>query len=596
MEDVKGSFQLVTVKTKKLHPMTITDDFVTLFAFHHAEMEKVIREKGKKPVVAPVIERYPIIIIWDGKQISYHKATYGEEIKIGKSEYKIDRSVDDIYKFLPSEKFVTELVHPGFHDTIKKFKPDDFFEAVLKYYKYYFYMESDMMYRIVALFAINQCVFDAYDSTPYLFIRSPLEECGKSNLGKSIQQMWNGIISTNLKSHHIFRIVHGCNPTFVFDESKRWDTRGKVDERIADMLAVINCGYQRDVPVIRFKEKGGQFGNMMAEFFDTYSPKVIITTQDGIPRDTKSRCVEIQMQRAPKGGKDYADRWGRKNPKTNKSERLERLEKIRDMAAIFRLKYGMEIKDYAEKPKWREELDHTGAFKELRNRQLEIFKPLVILCMKYKPDWTDLVAKYVHEFTKMRERVTHSRENTVLYALRKMWQLIEKGNYWMDDGEEDGGTQIEFEETEADGIVFWVSAKNIRFIIENHGIGTIEEFGTKYVESTIGRIFSEFGFVGTKRTNKGNLRMIKTSRLAERCLTYLGIRLSENYELSQEERIALLTKILTLQREIDYEDLLEEVNGSIEDDDLLADLKHMRTKGLIITSGKDGKGKILWGA
>ena len=101
----------------------------------------------------------------------------------------------------------------------------------------------------------------------------------------------------------------------------------------------------------------------------------------------------------------------------------------------------------------------------------------------------------------MRERTTHSPENTVLYALRKMWQLIDEGNgLWLSLGEDDTGTQIDFEETEADGQIFRVSAKMIRHIIEEHGIGTIEEFGTRYVESTIGRILSEFGFVGAKRT------------------------------------------------------------------------------------------------
>ena len=587
---VDKTFQLVDVKTKKLHPMTIADDFVTLFAFHHAQVERVL--KGKKGT-AKFTERFPIIIIWDGKNISYYKAEHGDKIKIGKHEYKIDRAVDDIYKFLPSESFVTQLVEPGFHEKIKKFDPDDFFEAVFKYFEYYFYMEAAMLYKMVALFSINQCVFDAYDSTPYLFIRSPLEECGKTNLGKSIQQMWNGIMSTNLKAHHIFRLVHGCSPTFVFDESKGWSKRVHRDERIQDMMSVINSGYQRGVPIIRFRETGGQFGNMKAEFFQTYSPKVIIATQLSIPKDTQSRCVEVQMQRAPKGDEhpDYADRWGRKKPGSKKLERLQQLEDIREMSAIFRLKYGQEIKDYAENPKWREELDHTGAFKELRNRQLEIFKPLIILCLKYKPEWTDLVSKYIHEFIEMRERTTHSPENTVLYALRKLWQLVdeESGTYWLDDEQ-----QVSFDDTEADGQVMWVSAKMIRFVIENHGIGAIEEFGSKHVESNIGRIFSEFGFVGTKRTKHGNLRMIKTSKLADRCLNYIGIRLSEDYELSQQERIDLLQRIIRTEGEIDYDELLDLVNGKMTEEELLAALRHLRKQGTISTSSTEGKGRIMW--
>ena len=274
--------------------------------------------------------------------------------------------------------------------------------------------------KIIALFSINQSVFDAYDSTPFLFIRSPLESCGKSNLGKSIQQMWNGILSTNIDAHHVFRLVHGCSPTFIIDENQDLDQRRKKDDRIKNLMSVINSGYQRGVGVIRFRERSGQFGNMIAETFDTYGPKVIIATKGRIPRDTQSRCVEIMMQRAPRGSEypDYAARWDEANPRTEVPYRIEKLEKIREMMAIFRLKYGAEIKKISGKSRWRDELDHTGAFASLRNRDLEIFKPLIILCLKYKPEWTDLVAKYIREFVEMRAKTEHSEETTAFKRSR----------------------------------------------------------------------------------------------------------------------------------------------------------------------------------
>lgn len=590
---VPGTFRLIKVDTKRLHPMTISDKFVTIVAFHHAEMERFAlkgKEKGKS---VKFMERVPVIIVWDGNEISYFNAMAGEKIKIDGQEYIIDRSVDDIYEFLPKEELVSKIVEPDFKKVIKKFNPDDLFDEVLDFFEYYFFMESKMLHKIISLFALNQCVFDAYDSTPYLLIRSPMESCGKSNLGKAIQQMWNGIISTNIDAHHIFRLVHGCSPTFILDENQDLDQRRKTDDRIKNLMSVINAGYQRGVPVIRFREKSGQFGNMVAEKFYPYGPKVIITTKGKIPRDTRSRCVEIIMQRAPRGSEypDYSARWDEDNPKTDRPYRIEKLEKIREMAVIFRLKYGSEIKKISGKSNWRDELDHTASFVGLRNRDLEIFKPLIILCLKYKPEWTELVAKYIREFVEMRVKVEYSPETTVLYALRKMWQMVEENNGVLNF--EDGG-RIIFEDTEADGQVMWTTAKMIRYVIEQYGVGNIEEFGTKYVESKIGRILSEFGFLGTKRAYGGNLRMIRTSRLAEKCITYLGTRLSGNEDLSQQERMDTLAKKLRNVGEIDFEELFGFFNAKMTEDQLITDLKHLRTNGMIATGSKDGKGKVTW--
>jgi hypothetical protein len=570
----------------------ISNDFVTLFAFHNAECEKAVA-KGKKTEVNKIESRFPIMVVWDGKEFSYFKAEAEDRVTINNHHYRVDRDVDDVFKFLPSEAFIDEILTPGFDKKLMKFDAKELFDDVLKYYEHYFFMESKMLYHIIALFSINQCVFDAYESTPYLYIRSPLEECGKSNLGKSIQQMWNGIISTNLKAHHVFRMIHGCSPTFIFDESKSWDAKSaQNDERMQDMLSVINSGYQRGVPVYRFKDSGKGFGNMKPEAFDSYSPKVIITTQASIPRDTQSRCAEIMMQRAPKGSEsvDYSDRWTRTKKGTNITEREIWLANIRRSAALFRLKYGMEIKALAENENWRTELDHTGAFKDLRNRHLEIFKPLVVLVLKYKPEWADITAKYIREYIAMREKVTYSKEITVLWALRKLYQLVDdnNGEYSMP---EEGN--VCFDSTDAEGKMMWVTATHIRIIIEENGLGTTEEFG-KYPESKIGRILTEFGFVGTTRVGRGNLRKIKVSRLSERCLNYLGVKLADEQELSQQEQMSLIAKIMREKQNLDIDELIELLNGRMTKEQVNATIKTMRTNGVVAASAQGGKGKITW--
>jgi len=588
---VPGSFRLAKPKNKKLHPVTIANDFVTLFGFHHGEVERLkYNNRGKTDGSEKVIIRLPIILIWDGKELTYAKAERSDRMKILGEEYEIDRDVDDVFSYLPSEGCIDELCTPGaIHKIIREFDEKAFFDDVLAFYEHFFFFESKMLYHIVALFSINQCVFDAYNSTPYLYIRSPLEECGKSNLGRAICQMWNGIISTNLEAHHVYRMIHGCSPTFVFDESKSWDAKSKTDVRMQAILSVINSGYQKGLYVYRFKDSGKGFGNMKPEAFESYSPKVIITTQSSIPRDTQSRCAEIMMQRAPLDSA-YSERWNQKDKGSNKTVREIWLERIRKNAAIFRLKHGMEIKQLAEEGNWKQELDHTNVFDKLSNRHLEIFKPLVVLCLKYKPEWSDITAKYIREFIEMRKTVSYSKEMTVLWALRKAYELAEFNGGQHIIGDE---SPIKIEMTETEGEVMWITAKLIGIIIDEHGIGTKEEFG-RYPESTIGRILKEFGFVGTVRTGSGNYRKVKSSRLSERCLNYLGVPLMERGELSQEEKMTMITTTIREAKQIELETLFDVLNGKMTQDQITHCVKELRTNGVVAADGVGGKGVITW--
>ena len=480
---------------------------------------------------------------------------------------------------------------PDFKKKIEKFKEGDLFDEVLKFFQHFFYLESAKLYYLISLFTINQCVFEAYYSTPYLYLRSPLEECGKTRLAKSIAHMWNGIMSTNMEATQVYRMIHGCSPTFVFDESKGWDARSMTEPRIQALMSVLNSGYQRGSKVYRFKDSGGGkgFGHMKPEGFDCYAPKIIVTTQAGIPRDLQSRCLELMMQRAP-SEPDYEARWNEVVKGTNKLVRDVWANKIRQDMILFRLKCAMEIKSYAEHENWRTELDHTDAFKTLRNRFSEIFKPLAILTLKYKPEWTDWLSKYANDFIAMRGQVTYSQEFTVLWALRKAYQLVDgnNGEYPMQDD-----VSIRFEDNEVEGQRMWVSAKHLRIIIEAHNLGSIEEF-SKNPESKIGRILTEFGFVGTTRVTGGNLRLIKTSRLSKRCLTYLGVKLSDDLELTQQEQMTLLAKVLQEHKEIEFDALFDALDGKMTQEQIIHCVKVMRTNGVINATGKDGKGKITW--
>jgi len=250
----------------------------------------------------------------------------------------------------------------------------------------------------------------------------------------------------------------------------------------------------------------------------------------------------------------------------------------------------MEIKQWAENGNWKAELDLASVFEKLANRHLELFKPLAVLTLKYKPEWSEVTAKYVREFIEMRSKVSHSKEMTVLWALRRLYELAENHEGKFDFA---GEGCVSTDETKEEGQLLWVSAKTIGIAIQEYGIGTLEEFG-KYPESTIGRILSEFGFVGTMRVSGGNMRKVKISTLSERCLTYLGTKLMDNYELSHQERQELIARTLREHGNMTLEQLFDSLNGMIEQDRILAIIKQMRTNGIIMSSGQEGQGVITW--
>lgn len=580
-ELIKG-IKPVSLKKKFVQPVDITDDFTSFVCFKHVELDK-IEGAGTKERSVKEIERAPLMLLTNGKKFEWFYCKENQVFDFDDESYIIDRNIDD-KPTLPHEKFIGGLM-VGEHGQriIKSFDAKELFDEVLAYLERYFYLEKPYLYKIITLFVINCWVFDAHESTPYLFIRSPVMGCGKTHLGESICWMCNGrMFSPNAKAHHVFRAVHSTKTILAFDEIKKWTDRAyKMSDEVKDIISLVNAGFQKGGSKVDRIMNAGTTEEKVV-LYDSYAPKIMITTTGSLPGDTASRCIELIIQRAPPKGIDYGERW-------YEPERKARLKKIREMGFLFRMKYGREIFDISRNPHWRDELDIAKTFDGIRNRELEIFRPLVILTLKFKPEWKELVDIYVRKYIEMRNKLQPTPINNILWAMRSLYNEVVNSNW--DAIQDDEYGEVSIEQDEIHGAVFLVPVKAIEVTVEKQT--SLNLFG-KHASSAIGKYLNELGFItGKKRTRMGVVRIVKVSQLEDMIERYLGMGLVDDEGegvLDQAQRVDLIREIMTEKKYakegILYDELLEEIDSRMTEEQMRSALKHLRGIGHIAQIGK----------
>lgn len=568
------SYELSGCDKKFIQPVSINENFTSIISVQYLDVELSLKGKSTKAT-----QRHPIMIYWDGKEIRHCLCEKSREITVAGENFVIDRDVNET-GLLPSDIFIRKLLGPDGKSMIENFDVEKYFKAVHDYFTYYFSVPHEMLYKLISLFAINQHVFDAHDSTPYLYIRSPVRGCGKSHMGQSVVYMANGVMANNLKAHHIFRIVHGTKPSVALDEIKGWTASSKgLSPEVLDILSLVNTGFQKQGgQVPRLEDDGG--GKMRTVWYDSYSPKVFITTHMDLPTDTESRCVSIIMQRARNDDVDYGERW-------YEPGREDKIKEIREMGYLFRLKYGNEIKKLSRDPDWRKHLDLKNEFGEIKNRELEIFRPLVLLCLRFAPDWNPLVSHYVEQNAKMRSRTEPTLVNAVLEALRCLYndakseieQFDEYGNKL---------TQAVLETDKDNNVLMYVSISTIHQKIMQH-TDTLD-LG-KGAATKIGTVLKDLGFTtGTIHRANGTIRIIKISRLKDGCERYLGVGLKIEQpkpNVPQDEKMKKLSGIMSMYRDgITFTELAIQLSGVFTETSLKERVEICKRDGKMIETDK----------
>src|SRR5262249_2024259 len=162
----------------------------------------------------------------------------------------------------------------------------DLLDDLCRTYKQYL-IAPEHGVETMALWQLHAWALDAFDISPFLFFRSPLMRCGKTNAMRLIYRTGpRTVLTSNISPAAIFRYVDMHHPTLVIDEG---DTFFKENE---EARGILNSGHTRDAAfVIRCVGD-----NSEPRKFSTWAAKAIASIGK-IAATLQDRSIIIDLKR-----------------------------------------------------------------------------------------------------------------------------------------------------------------------------------------------------------------------------------------------------------------------------------------------------------
>lgn len=210
---------------------------------------------------------------------------------------------------------------------------------------------------LIATWVANTYTFEQFQYCGYLALRSSTPRCGKSRLLKVVAPLANGTppITMNPTGPCLFR---STRPVLILDEVD--SLRNKDKEKFADVLAVLNNGFEKGAVVDRLvpTKAGGHF----TRSFPVYGPKALAGIE-ALADTLADRAFMIQMQRTPA-----------RMPRFNGRRLADTFQRIRKGLEAWAVSHGADMESaYDNLP---DELPELSGFDD---RFQDIAEPLVVL-------------------------------------------------------------------------------------------------------------------------------------------------------------------------------------------------------------------------
>lgn len=212
----------------------------------------------------------------------------------------------------------------------------------------------------LALWCAHTWVYDRFDHTPRLAIRSPTKRCGKSTLLEVVEAVSHRPMqSGSISASGAFRIVEAMGPlTLLLDETDTFLANNE------ELRGVLNSGFHRSGFVVRVVEKDGEHVPVQ---FATFAP-VAFAGIGELPDTLEDRAVPLVLQR--KGAADTITRLRAPGARAHLAELAQRLARWAADDA------GRLSRDPVMPP-------------ELGDREQDICVPLLSIADQAGGDWPD---------------------------------------------------------------------------------------------------------------------------------------------------------------------------------------------------------------
>ena len=281
---------------------------------------------------------------------------------------------------------------------MERYEPKRIFKAVRDEIERLLELEPSAS-TIMALWAVLTYVHDAFDAFPYLWFNG-VKGSGKTRALEILEQVtYHGEMNMRLSNSALFRLVADNHITVCYDEAENLLVRSQNRSEDQDRVSLFNGGY-RSSGAVRLTEKDGD--NFIIRRFQSYSPKALASIQP-LDEALQSRCILISMMTALDASK------------ANKGINLGKCEAIRRELYKFRFNQGPHMKVLSSDEARNEEL---RAKYDLKNRDWELFKPLVIGAEIFCPDWVEEVVRFIaHQKILRQVENQTTRDATILQTL-----------------------------------------------------------------------------------------------------------------------------------------------------------------------------------
>jgi hypothetical protein len=227
-----------------------------------------------------------------------------------------------------------------------------------------FVVLNDAQADTITLFEAHTHAIEAFDTTGYLNVSSPLKRCGKTRLLEVIELVVRQPLPTaNISDAALFRAIGELTPTLLLDEADAV-FGNKMRER-EDLRGLLNAGYRRGAVAHRM---GGSKMTTL-EAFPVFCPKVFAGIGDCLPDTITDRAITIRLERR------------------TREERIDRFRR-RDVVPEGEALRGR-LADWLEP-----QLDHLRALRphlpeELDDRAQDIWEPLFAIADLAGGEWPD---------------------------------------------------------------------------------------------------------------------------------------------------------------------------------------------------------------
>ena len=234
------------------------------------------------------------------------------------------------------------------------------FDAIVKTWQTYIEFADVNDYVYHALWDIGTYFHILFNAYPYAY------HGGTTATGKSKALMisgglaFNAILSNNMSTSAIFRLIQNARSTLLLDETERLSTT-RMDPRVQEFRSILLSGYKRGGQAVYRVEKDKDTESQNIMPFEVYGPKRLANIH-GLEDIVGNRCKSTIHRRS------INDCITKIDPAVEKEE----WAKLRGQLSILFLQYWKEVKQIYDT------LD-PSELEGLDGREFELWRPIIAL-------------------------------------------------------------------------------------------------------------------------------------------------------------------------------------------------------------------------